>query len=142
MDTTDAILISASVAVAGLIPLLIAIYKHRRYNMLLKTGIPSTGLVEETYQRRGLKGNTYYYAAIAFPLQDRSIQRVNYHFMAARTQSIFQKGSTVSVIYNPANPKRYIIKEVPQSKALIIITIIIAVLYVVFGFLIFDFIRQ
>ena len=139
MSNTTALLISLGVAFAGLIPLLIALYRHQRLKKLRQTGIETWGKVEEVFSRRGLKGGTYYYATISFPLQDRSIFRHNYYFAKSQLQTL-AKGNTITVIYDPAKPKRFMIRELPATNRLLIVTSIIAAVYIVFGILLYDYI--
>ena len=105
------------------------------------TGAQTTGLVEELSQRRGAKGGIYYRALIHFKAAG-STQRSYYSFSGAPNKNILEKGNRVTIIYNPNKPKRFIITEVPHSNALLIITAIIAAVYIVIAFLLYDYIRQ
>lgn len=141
MQSSTAFYIAAGIALAGAIPLLLALYRNKRINQLQTEGARTHGFVEELQERRGIRGGVYYRALINFPAHGTR-QRQYYYLRTGRHKHLLAKGNQVTVIYQPGKPKRFIIAEVPQSNALLIITAILALLYVVIACVLYNYLRN
>lgn len=138
MTHSTALAISIAITFSGFMPLAIVLYKRRRDKQLRQIGVATTGMVEGIKERRGAKGVKYYYAVIVFPVRNGPDQWVHFHFTSTWKQKILYRGKPVNIIYDPAKPKRFVIKEVPQSNGLLIFVIIIAIAYVIIGFKLYE----
>jgi hypothetical protein len=130
--------ISIGIAILGLVPLLIVLWKRKRIKNLVTKGDIVTGTVLEVNKFRGYKGNVYYQALIEDPVFNQGLMRGNYAFSGQKGLQLFYKGRRIEVFYDKKKPKRFIPKEALSNPALYIITIIIAVGYLVLSYFLYN----
>lgn len=134
--------ISIIFAALGFLPLLIVLWKKRRIKKLRETGDLVTGVVEEVYERRGLKGNKYYQAVIQYPVFGRGQLRGVYTYSSNRTHQLFIKGQRTDIYYDKNKPEKFIPKDVPFNNVFLIFTVIIAIGYLVIGYFLYGFLKK
>ncbi len=129
------------IAALGFVPLLLVLLKRRRNRQLRISGECVTGIVEQVQERVGFKGARYYQAQIRYGIGGGVIQRSIYTFTSSRRLALFSKGQPVELYYDRDNPKKFILKDIPDNPALLIFTIIIAIGYLVICYFLQDFIK-
>ncbi len=131
-----------SIGFLGFVPLLIVLWKRRSVRRLKQTGERVTGMVEQVVERTGFKGVRYFQAVIGFPIGSGSIHRGVFTFSSHKRLSLFSTGQPVDVYFDRDKPQKFIPAELPQSPAPLIFTIILAIVYVVLCFFLYDFIKS
>ena len=141
MPQSSATITAIALALVSFIPLGLALYMRHRLKRLRTTGTETPGTVEDIFKLRASKGGTYYKALINFQAHGAA-QRLYYTFSKTKLTHILAKDARVTVVYNPSKPKRFLIKEIPESNTLIIVTTIMSIVYLIIAFYLYDYIRQ
>ena len=134
--------ITIIIVALGFLPLLIVLWKKHRVKKLKETGDLVTGVVEEVYERRGLKGNKYYQAVIQYPVFGKGQLRGIYTYSSNRTNKLFTRGQRTAIYYDKNKPEKFIPKDVPFNNVFLLFTIIIAIGYLVIGFFLYGFLKK
>lgn len=131
-----------AIAVLGFIPLLIVLLKRRRNRQLRLSGECVSGMVEKVEERVGFRGSRYYQAQIRYGIGGGVVQRSIYTFASSRKRALFTVGQPLELYYDRDHPKKFILKDIPDSPGLLIFTIIIAVGYLVICYFLQDLLRS
>jgi len=134
--------ISLGVGLLGFLPLLIVLWKHQRIKNLKKTGILVTGVVEDIIERRGYKGSRYYQAIIQYYVPGRGTIRSSYVFSYGGKKPLYARRQSVELYYRKDKPEKFIPKDAKPGKAILIFVIVIALVYIVLSFLLYDTIKN
>ncbi len=133
--------IVVGIALLGFIPLLIVLWKRQRVKKLVENGEHVTGVVEDIQEHMGYKRTRSFRVLIRYNAGGLSIPGV-YKYTSYNRLPLFETGKPVAVIYNRDKPEKFIPRDVPQNKGLLIFTIIIAVVYIVLCFFLYDFMKK
>ena len=136
-----AIWITIGIGILGFLPLLIVLWKRKRVREMKEQGVLTTGIVDRIEERMGFKGSRYYLVYIRYTAQGQPIIST-YTFMAYKILPIFAVGAEVAIYYNPKKPGKFLPRDVPQSNAMLIFGIVIAVAYIVISFFLYDFLKE
>ena len=131
-----------SIGFLGFVPLLIVLWKRRSVRKLKQSGERVTGIVEQVEERIGFKGARYFQAVIRYPIGSGNIYRGVYTFSASKRLSLFTTGQPLDVYFDRDKPQKFIPADLPQSPAALILTIIVAIAYIVICFCLYDTIYQ
>lgn len=136
------LLLCIGIALLGFLPLVIVLWKRKRVRKLFKTGELVSGEVMELNEFAGFKGSVYYKAIIRYPVAGQGMLQSSYSFTGTRLQTLFAKGQHVSLFYDKEKPQKIIPKDAPHNKVLLVFTIIIAIVYCILCFFLYDFINN
>jgi len=116
------------IALPGLIPLLLAVWKRHRIRKLLTEGDSVTGKILQVTTHRGHKGSVYYRAFIEYPVFDRAPIQTSYAFVGKKNLQKFYEGRDLEICYSKEKPERFIPREAAHYSGILIFGIVFAII--------------
>lgn len=130
------IFIAIFIGLLGFLPLAIVLFKRNKIRKLKANGTYVSGVVTNHYQTRGYKGVIYYHAVIQYPVRGGAPLVRNFKY--AGHKNLLSTGQQVEVVYDNDNPEKFTLTILPENKAMLIFTAIIAVVYIFICFKLYE----
>jgi hypothetical protein len=129
-------IVLVSLAVIGMLPLAIILFKRYRIKKIEMTGMHAKARV---YEIRTTQSEPRDLVCYFFHAGSSSQQ---YTGILTSAVGAFKKGQTVDVFYLPDNPKKHAVKGAWKSSALIVFGIAIALFFLFVDFKLYQMIRS
>ncbi len=115
----------------GFVELLVLFFLQRYRRRLLEGGQETTGTVVDIESRKGPKGNTSYYPVFRF--RTYMNEEITRRSQISSTSRPYQTGDTVTIIYDPQRPQRFILKNDKRIRAVYYLIGVLALAFIAAG---------